>query len=850
MDKLHARVNKLCAIFIFSFSLTAFLLTAAPTVAFWECGENAAIGHSLGIGHPPANPLFTMMLRVSTLFLFFVDDTGFRMNIMAAVVSALAAVFIYLIAIRIIIALFGVPDSFRRRITVYVGGLTAGFSSVFGKTFWFSAGEASKINFFMFVIAVCCWITLVWAQSKSALRDRLILLAVFICFAGIGMQIYSLIVLAPMLLFVILTDGSKLKNWRFGTLLISFALIGLSTNFYLPVRSSTQPLVNVGQPSTYEALKNYLGEKPYGEENMFVRMLWPRGSFSNQFGIEGHIGYGGHHITQFFRFSEQDFKRSLFSNGITGGFVKLFIYLIPTALMLYAWRYVYKKENVYALLLISIFLLTSVFLVYYMNFADGTRPEKIDYEYWVHTGRVIEMPLAQREVRIRDYAFSAAYMHLGMWIGIGASIILNALFTNRRKFFRQGMAPAAAVLFAFSPALPLTQNWQINNRSNDFLAYDHSYNLLMSCEKDAILFTSGDNETFPLWALQEAYGIRKDVRVVNLTLLNKEWYIKQLKTLSPKVPVSYTENEIDTRLRAVVNPYENAARMEIAGVDVVIPPKKEQPFFKIQDQMVIDILRTTNWSKPIYFASAVPDMHKAGLEPYTRLEGLACRIMPYEVSISEKVDIDKTVYLIDSVFKFRSAATGRDHFDETSQKMVYNYANTFIQLALALNEKVNNQKQLLSGIEDKEEAALLKAQIADNINTAHLKLSQCVKFMPSDWRLRYIRHEVLMENEQFEEAEKYAREAIRFNPQEHRYKQMLAAALGSQGRYAEANDALRMLQTSGIDLQLVYLAIAKNFEAAGMYDSAIHVVRQYSLINPADPQTQNLIEYYLNMEQK
>ena len=873
MDKLHTRINKLCAAFVFFFTLTVFIITAAPTVAFWDSGENVAAGHSLGISHPSGSPLFIMMLRVSSMALSFVnDDIGYRMNMMTALLSAFTALLIYLSAVRIIVALCGAPGGFWRKFSTYTGGLMASFFAVFGKTFWFSATEASKISLYMFTLSLCFWLALVWAQSKNEHRDRLLVLLTFICFVCIGLQIYLLIILAPVFMFVILTGRSKVKNWRFGTLLLIFAIAGFSTHLYLPVRSSTEPVINVNHPATYRSLKDYLLQKPYGGENRFSAMPWRRGSISNQFGIEGHIGYGGYHLTQFFRLSVFDSQKTLFAQGITVGFVKFFIYMIPTALMFCGWYYAYRKKRTYALFLISFFLLASVFMALYMNFADGTRPEKIDYQYWNYTGKPGELPLAEREARIRDYFFTGAYMHLGMWVGIGAAIVMSSLFASRRKFFRNTAAPFAACFFVYLAILPLSQNWKICSRQGDFLPYDYAYNMLMSCEWNAVLFVSGDNDTFPLWALQEAYGIRRDVRVVNLALLNEGWYIKQLKKHRPervytnylghvfwapeehgRVPISYTDNEIDNELRSELNPYEDILLLKVGDAQIAVPSRLQFPILKVQDRVVINILRTNNWVRPLYFASSVPEEQKVGLGPYLQQEGFVERIMPYELTSIQKVNIDRTVQLIDKVFRFRGRSFRRDLFDETSLKVVYNYVNTYIQLALTLKEKIGVQKQELVNLQeqsqDENEIAALKEQLEDSKKTAHSIMTQCVGFTLYDWRPRYIRHEVLMAADMAEQAETYARQAIELDPNEHRHNQMLAQALEKQNRNVEAARTWRKTIGSNIDQQFVYSSIAENFEKAGMIDSALHIMRQYALIRPADPLGQSLIEYYIQMEQ-
>ncbi|MFP4163382.1 MAG: protein O-mannosyl-transferase family [Chitinispirillaceae bacterium] len=900
MEQLHAKLNKLGALFVFAVSFIVFILTAAPTVAFWDCAEYTATGHSLGIAHPPGNPLLIMMLRVASMGFSFFEDIGFRMNILIVTISALTAMFIYLIAVRVITGMIGTPDSNWKRLTVYIGGIVAGLFAVFGRTFWFSAVEQSEANPSMLAVVIPTWLALVWAQSKHPKRDILLIVLTYVSFLGIAIHMYSMIVLPPIFLFVMLKDKEKLrdwrlwltaglvgsvildmplfiwlgsatvlvtlamtfidtanaKKWRFCFFLALFAIVGFSSHLYLPIRSNLEPAINQNHPATWEAFRDYLQRKQYGSESMFTRMLWRRGTFKNQFGIEGHMGYGGFHITQFFRFSDLDTQRSLFADGFLTGWAKLLVYLIPTALMIFAWGFLYKRNKKSAIYLISLFLLTSIGLVLYMNFADGTRPERLDYERWVQAGKPGPMPTVHREVRVRDYFFGAAFMYLGMWLGIAASALMYVLFTNKDKFLRTAVAPMAVILFAVSPALPLTQNWAISSRKGDYMPYDYAHNLLMSVAKNGIIFTNGDNDTFPLWALQEAYGVRKDVRVVNLSLVNTPWYIKQLKNQEPKVPISYSESQIDL-LRPEHNPYERDAHVKMAGLDLVIPGRQKMNALKVQDKMVLNIFKTNNWKKPLYFASTVPENAKMGLEPYVKLEGLAQRVMPHKVKEDEKVNVDRTAHLLDDVFKFRGLETGRDSFDNTSSRMVYNYANTYIQLGLTLDKQLIDAKREIGALEkiaqeDSTKAELLKtktAQFKEMLDMAISKMNECVKLVPTDWRPRYVRHEILIANDMAKEAENYAQKAVERFPKEQRYKQMLAQALEKQGKKQDANKALDGLKSSEVDPFTVYYSMAKNYEESGMYDSALHVMKRYAQQHPEDKQAAVLIEHYRNLKE-
>jgi hypothetical protein len=159
--------------------------------------------------------------------------------------------------------------------------------------------------------------------------------------------------------------------------------------------------------------------------------------------------------------------------------------------------------------------------------------------------------------RERDYFYVASFMVYAIWVGLGAFAILERLKNN--------VAAVGAGLVALLVASPLnlaTQNWFTHSRAGNYLAFDYAYNILQSLEQDAIVFTNGDNDTFPVWYLQDVAGVRQDVRVVNLSLGQTLWYIEQLKNRAPhgakKIPLSFTDKQLrqDSYYRIRIN-FEN-----------------------------------------------------------------------------------------------------------------------------------------------------------------------------------------------------------------------------------------------------------------------------------------------------
>jgi len=907
MEQIHARNNRIFALLVFAISAVAFFFTMAPTVAFWDCGEYIAAGASLGVPHPPGNIFFMTLLRVSTMLFSFFEDVGYRMNFLVLLFSAGTASVIYLIAVRTSISFMGIPDTTWKRITVYVGGIVAGLFAVFGSTFWFSAVEASEANPAMFFVALCTLLALIWSQSKSKNRDKILLLLTYISFLGIGIHMYSMIVLPPIFLFIVLSDPKKMKDWRLWmtTILLGlvikdlilfiyiapivavftfvmstmagpnqekwrfcfwmsfFAIIGFSVHLIIPIRSALEPIINENHPDHWVAFRDYLQRKQYGAEDMFTRMFWRRGSWAHQFGIEGHMGYGGFHITQFFQFSSLDTQKNFMEPGFFAGLPKLIVYLIPTAFMIFGWGYLYKKNRNVAIYLGAIFIISSIVMTLYMNFSDGTRPELRDYEYWVKSGKQGEMPVVHREVRIRDYFWASAFMFFGMWMGIAASMLMHYLFTHKNKMLRTSLAPIVAVLFMASPALPLTQNWNDASRRGDWIPYDYAYNLLMSCEKDGIIFTNGDNDTFPLWALQEAYGIRKDVRIVNLSLLNTDWYTRQLKNLEPKVPISYTIEQINA-LRHQLNPITQPTqyRMPNANITVMLPGRQELNALRVQDQMVVNIVDANKWQKPVYFAVTVSDDNLMGLGPYLKMQGLVYRLMPTIVTESDRLDIPRTVHLLDNVYRFRGLGDGTTRLNDTSEKLLSNYAASYIQIALSMRRPLGTLKsevdrlKLLAATDSLAAKELVTKEkvYQDSLNLVVSKLDQCVAFMPADWRPRVLRHELLMSHNMTVKAEETIKQALTIDPTNSDYQKYLVQALEANGKQLEATELLKELLKkegqNGGDPWFAHSSLAKNYQDLGMIDSAVAIMQQFAATHPGDRRAAAYVQQLMQSKNK
>ncbi len=312
---------------------------------------------------------------------------------------------------------------------------------------------------------------------------------------------------------------------------------------------------------------------------------------------------------------------------------------------------------------------------------------------------VVYLNQAPYQPRERDYAYAASFYSFSIWVGMGVAGLANIL----SRWFKGNVPAIVSFLIAFlaAPVLMGTQNWDDHDRSGRYTARDIARNYLESCDENAILYTVGDNDTFPLWYIQDVEGVRTDVRVVNMMLFNTEWHINQMKKKSYKsnpLPISLpfdkykdgTNNSIYVRenerwatvdyISSFIKSEDKRTKLQLRNHEYVdfIPTNKIvievdsaavidnkiiQP--KDADKMVkevriqlspnaqilkgniaqIDIFAQNDWKRPVYFTSGGFD-GSLGLENYYQLEGLAYKVVPIytpreSILVMGRIDTDK-----------------------------------------------------------------------------------------------------------------------------------------------------------------------------------------------------------------
>ena len=362
---------------------------------------------------------------------------------------------------------------------------------------------------------------------------------------------------------------------------------------------------------------------------------------------------------------------------------------------------------------------------------EGYRSFAIVFLLFFLTGLAIVVYLNQTpyQPRERDYAYAGSFYAFCIWIGLGVMALidmLNNVVKNDKA--RAAIAAATVLVTLFVPAQMASQNWDDHDRSNRYAARDFGANYLKSCDKDAIIFCNGDNDTFPLWYNIEVEEERNDVRACNLSYLQTDWYIDQMKRPyynSPGLPISWDyadympgNNEIawvENRLNApleVKKAYQflhsTDPRTKRDGEDYipsdqlyVLSPDSQKIFFKKakrftrSEMMVMEMLSTNEWKRPMYFAVTIGSDYHLGLDPYLELTGMAYRITP-ERSKDGKPRVNTEVMYDNMLnkFKYGNMNVPGIYIDENTMRMCRTHRMMFSQLAEALYYEGKKDKAL------------------------------------------------------------------------------------------------------------------------------------------------------------
>jgi tetratricopeptide (TPR) repeat protein len=829
-------LDRLVAVIVFVIPLVVYLMTMAATVSFWDSGEFIATSYILGIPHSPGTPLYVLVGRVFTM-LPLPMTIAQRVNFLSVVFAALAVLMAYLITAATIRFMHPEPVGSASRFIRYAAPFVGAMYLTFSDTFWRDSTEAEVYALSAFVMGLCTWLALEWYRNPAGRLERsmrpeeaerdgretreaiekeiyeearterthargLVYLIIYLLALGVGFHLGTVLVFGGILLlfllvkekafgnaelivftfglavlmadmtmhrssgvtigglviFAILVAWSTMTKGRFALVATGLLALGISVHLFLYIRSHMSPAINEVDPRTWKALYAHLRREQYPPMNIFER----KASLAFQ------LAHFGRYFKEQFRMFG-DLRIGPFNLGQAAT-------AIPVALGLLGIAANYRGERKVWVLNVVNLLVNSLGLIVFLNFSAS-------------------------EVRERDYFYAPAFYFFAVFIGIGVASVLMTAAEHAKSKGRETLgyvAPLGMILIVLS-ILPAHHNWFTHDRHKNYIPREYAYNLLAGVAPDAVMFTNGDNDTFPLWYMQYVEGFRTDVRVANLSLLNTDWYIRQLRDEEPKVPITLN-NEAIERLRPIA----------LKGGGVAWR----------RDLAVQHIIQTTNWKRPIYFATTVPFEIWKPYEQYLEMQGMVRRLVARtgENMINEFL-LQRN---FDEIYKFHGVLT-KDRQVDTTLYRDKDTEGMFVNFAIALAQLAQEK-----AIDGKYDEAIRRMEIALRLDPT----LKAAKILLGTY--------LMMAGQDREAVEHYIR-MIKEEPTEGEYWLRLARIYEFEGQLPFAlqniNEGLRLAP----EFRQLYI---DGFRVAGQMgegDTAKAYIRRWLALHPDDVEMEQVL---------
>jgi hypothetical protein len=616
---------------------------------------------------------------------------------------------------------------------------------------YFKKKEFELTSFFVAAILACFSFLLIYpftVQWIPAIME------------GVTQASYGLIGPVGFFIFVILLlsfglyythkNGYRMANMAI--LCYALIMIGYSSYSLIFIRSIADPPIDENDPETVEAFIDYLEREQYGQTPLLTgntydnsqgninrdeESFFPRRYSTSPQHIQQYARYSSdldyfwnyqvkHMYIRYFNWNfigrDADIQDASWQAGFTeteneDNPAHNSYFYIPFLIGVFGMLFHFQNDWKRALSVLTLFIMTGLAIIIFLN----------------------QTPMQPRE---RDYAYVGSFFAFAIWIGMGGIGLVELVkeYMNSNKVAANSIL---AVLFAACPLWMGMENYHDHDRSERYVAPDYAYNLLQSTAPNSIIFTNGDNDTFPLWYLQEVEGVRTDVRIVCLSLLNTDWYIKQLRDQwsheSAPLPISFNDEEVNEltsglslhnpdTLRIPVNKDllknaftgdnqykekigvkpDTAVDLYAEGVDFEIPVDSlddevawyyegrsagadnqgnQRYYTQVQDEVILDILRTNRWLRPVYFANTVSHQSQMNLQSYFRFEGKAFRVVPQRHEGERYGWINPEIHAKRlEKFQFREWNNPDAYFDENIRRMLGNYRFSITELASKYSE--------------------------------------------------------------------------------------------------------------------------------------------------------------------
>lgn len=588
-------------------------------------------------------------------------------------------------------------------------------------------------------VTIGSWLGMVLASCVAFLIAFEVVLSKIVEWLGAGglARIFAIALLGGTIYGIYWSQTKRKATLNLSLWSALLIFLGYSTYYMIIVRAAQEPPMNQWHADNFATITKFINRDQYG-----YRPPWPRQAVDPERGEETPTfkNYSGNWDFMWRYQIQHMFNRYLGWNFIGRPSQKQDTGVdwtktlgLPFFLGLFGLYWHFRRDPNRALTLLGAFILFGWMTALYQNQQDP-------------------------QPRERDYFYVGAFYLYAMWVGIGAVGVMELL---RKKKGEQPADPEKKLPFevptgegnvgllggalaALVIAVPLNQaaglagmaqgqsfaqasKWHEYSRAHCNIPFEFAYNTLQSCEPNAILFTAGDNDTFPLWCAQDVYGIRRDVRIINLSLANMSWYIKQLrkdvwngagKAITLPGFTDALLNQPDDSQQGVHLEVNNAAPVSVAvNADAMKHftgdpnaqattmtwkyrgqfPREGQYIYTVADQIVRSVVEGNINTRPIYFAFGVDPEYQTGLDGQLMLEGMCRRVspaasmLPYGLRINEQAQAEECFKMVKEPVKefhrgflvntFTDPAARWSNDDRTNDAPFYTTQSAYEQLA-------------------------------------------------------------------------------------------------------------------------------------------------------------------------
>jgi hypothetical protein len=685
-----------------------YLVTLAPSTAMWDTSEYIAAAYDFGLPHPPGNPMFVILGRFFAI-LPIAPNVAMRINILAALCSAAAAGMWFLITERVLVG--WLPERWQR----IVGGSLAALIGATAWTVWSQSVVNEKVyTVSLLGLAVVSWLIVRWCDEPDGRgADRLLVLVAYLSGLGYANHMAGFLALPAVAAAVILRRPQTLIRWRLLLAIAGALALGMTPFLTQPLRAAHFPGINEGEPT---GCATQIGVQCTFSKATYDRFMYNfnRSQYGKPALTDRQVPFLAQLEMWWLYFRWQWLRDPLDAHPAAQRMLATLFLLLGGLGGYVHWKRDRRSFSYFGPLMLTVTLA----LVFYMNFKYGAAQS-------TELGDAVP-----REVRDRDYFYLWSFSAWSVWAALGLVYVWEtiAALVGAEKVEvggetlhlprRNSWFIAAPVLaFAF---VPLFANWHSASRAGQTDTADFAADLLNSVEPYGILITSGDNDTFPLWYAQEVEGIRRDVVIACLSLLNTDWYTRQLlrrpvyeydslrgpaiyrgkvwkKPVAPPVNLTMAQSDAVPPLIELSAPQT----FQKSGTNIVatINPRSFGDFAGLEraDLFVLYMIRDSYPQRPFFFSRTTGGYpEELGFAPYTVTVGLARKLMPAVPAAGNGIvpvrgegwfDAQSTRTLWETTFRAPASLAKRDLWvDRPSVGIPYLYVRTALILSDALKE--------------------------------------------------------------------------------------------------------------------------------------------------------------------